>query len=95
MHEEIPPPRERRRQMAMRLAPIDTLQRYEISEAACYLRISPAKVWADIAAGKIRVIREGAAVEPRSGRGRKSGRTYVPGSELARLCRVPESSSAA
>lgn len=95
MSEEIPP-RARRRLMAMRLPPVDPLQRYEVGEAACYLRISPAYVWARIAAGEIQVIREGAVAESRPGsRGRKSGRTFVPGSELARLCRAPEAASEA
>jgi hypothetical protein len=54
----------------------DPLQRYEIPEANALLRQSNAKTYGDIKAGKIRVIRDG-------------GRTYVPGSEIARLSTLP------
>ena len=52
------------------LSPVDFLQRYTIPEASDYLRQSPAKTWQDIAAKKLRAIKDG-------------GRTYVPGSAIA------------
>lgn len=58
-----------------KLDPVDTLQRYDVSEACDYLRVSRAKLYMDIRAGRIATIQDGA-------------RRYVPGSEIARLSSV-------
>jgi excisionase family DNA binding protein len=61
----------------LKLAPLDTAQRYTINEALAYLRTSRATIYNLIAAGEIRVLREGK-------------RTYVPGSEIARRSMLPQ-----
>jgi excisionase family DNA binding protein len=53
------------------LPPLDVAQRYSTREACAYLRTSNATLYNLIAAGELRVIREGK-------------RTYVPGTEIAR-----------
>ncbi len=53
------------------LPPLDLLQRYDLEEAARYLRISRATLYNDIAAGLIATIKD-----------RK--RRFVPGAEIAR-----------
>jgi hypothetical protein len=55
---------------------VDANQRYPVPEANAILRQSNAKTYADIKAGKIQVIRDGA-------------RTYIPGTELIRLSTLP------
>lgn len=70
-------PRELRRRMAAQLPHVDRYQRYEIPETSAYLRQSDARTYADIAAGRLKVIREG-------------GRTYVPGSEIIRRSTLPQ-----
>lgn len=62
------------------LPPLDELQRYTIGEAILYLRSSRRSVYAAINEGKLNTIKE-----------RK--RRYVPGSEIARLCRAPTSTT--
>jgi prophage regulatory protein len=71
--------------------PVDVAQRYTIKEATSYLRISHASIYKEINARRIRVLKHGK-------------RTFVPGSEIARLSRledaattpvVPETSSPA
>ena len=57
------------------LPPLDTAQRYAVEEATDYLRTSRARLYERIAAGEIKVIKDGR-------------RTYVPGSEIARLSRA-------
>lgn len=52
-------------------ATIDSNMRYSLAETCAILRQSPAKTYTDIAAGNLKVIRDGR-------------RTYVPGSELIR-----------
>lgn len=52
--------------------PVDTNQRYTIPEACGYLATSHTTLYAAIAAGKLRVIRDGK-------------RTFVPGCEISRL----------
>jgi hypothetical protein len=59
------------------LPALDIAQRYEIPESSEYLRQSRAKTYNDIKAGKIRVIKDGR-------------RTYIPGSEIARLSALAE-----
>jgi hypothetical protein len=59
----------------MTLPPLDPQQRYEINEACAYLRQSRAKLYQDIKAGRVRVLKDGA-------------RSYIPGSEIARRSRV-------
>ena len=49
---------------------LDVLQRYTIPESSLFLRQSEAKTHQDIAANKLRAIKDG-------------GRTYVPGSAIA------------
>jgi Helix-turn-helix domain len=58
------------------LAPLDEAQRYSVSEAERYLRLSHESVYQRIRAGLIKTITDG-------------GRRYVPGSEIARLSRLP------
>jgi prophage regulatory protein len=57
------------------LPPVDVAQRYTIKEATCYLRISHASIYKEINAHRIRVLKHGK-------------RTFVPGSEIARLSRL-------
>jgi excisionase family DNA binding protein len=52
------------------LAPLDVHQRYEIDEAARYLRISRSRLYQKIAASEIRLLKDGR-------------RSFVPGSEIA------------
>jgi prophage regulatory protein len=54
------------------LPPVDVAQRYTIAEATSYLRISHASVYKEINVGRIKVLKQGK-------------RTFVPGSEIARL----------
>jgi hypothetical protein len=68
-----------RRQTPKTLRPrpeFDPRFRYTIPETADLLRQSESRTWAAIADKKIRVIRDG-------------GRTFVPGSEILRLSRLP------
>jgi len=51
------------------LAPLDVRQRYGIDEAARYLRISRARLYQKIAAGEIRLLKDGR-------------RSFVPGSAI-------------
>jgi hypothetical protein len=64
-----PQPRQRR------LAPVDLNQRYDIDEAAAYLRISRASLYLRISSGLIAVTKD--ASNPK--------RTFIAGSEIARL----------
>ncbi len=57
------------------LAPVDMAQRYTIAEAILYLRISHASLYKEIKARRIQVLKHGK-------------RTFVPGSEIARLSRL-------
>jgi excisionase family DNA binding protein len=57
------------RSKAAPLAPLDVNQRYDINEAAEYLRISRARLYQKIAAGEIRRIKDGR-------------RSFVPGSDI-------------
>jgi hypothetical protein len=57
------------------LAPVDIAQRYATAEATSYLRISHASIYKEINARRIRVLKHGK-------------RTFVPGSEIARLSRL-------
>jgi prophage regulatory protein len=59
------------------LPPVDVSQRYTIKEATCYLRISHASIYKEINAGRIRILKQGK-------------RTFVPGSEIARLSRLED-----
>ena len=59
-----------------KLDPVDTRQRYDLSEAADYLRISRAGLYTRIKAGQIQTIKDGS-------------RRYVPGAEIARLSSLP------
>ena len=51
--------------------PIDPAQRYNVDEAAEYLRQSRGKTYKDIAAGRLLIVRDG-------------GRVYVPGTEIVK-----------
>jgi excisionase family DNA binding protein len=57
------------------LAPLDPAQRYSINEATAYLRISRPSIYARINSGALQIIKDGR-------------RTFVPGSEIARLSSV-------
>lgn len=59
------------------IAPFHVRCRYPVDDAALYLGQSPAKTWIDIKEERLRVIRDG-------------GRTFVPGSEIARLSSLPK-----
>jgi len=59
------------------LAPVDTAQRYTIAEAILYLRISHASIYKEINSRRLRVLKHGK-------------RTFVPGSEIARLSRLED-----
>jgi Helix-turn-helix domain len=63
------------------IAPVDVAQRYTIAEAVSYLRISHASIYKEINARRIRVLKHGK-------------RTYVPGSEIARLSRLEDTQDA-
>jgi excisionase family DNA binding protein len=54
------------------LPPLDERQRYTVPEGCAYLRRSRASIYNLIAAGELRVIKEGR-------------RTFIPGSEIVRL----------
>lgn len=60
---------------AHHLPPLDERQRYSIEESTYYLRQSRARLYERIAAGELKIIKDGR-------------RTYVPGSEIARLSRA-------
>jgi len=57
------------------LAPVDVPQRYTVAEAVSYLRISHASIYKEIKARRIGVLKHGK-------------RTFVPGSEIARVSRL-------
>jgi prophage regulatory protein len=63
------------------LPPVDVAQRYTIKEATLYLRISHASIYKAINAGRIRILKQGK-------------RTFVPGSEIARLSRLDGAATA-
>jgi prophage regulatory protein len=63
------------------LAPVDVAQRYTISEAGAYLRISHASLYKEIKSRRLRILKHGK-------------RTFVPGSEIARLSRLEDAPSA-
>src|SRR5882724_7315243 len=58
-------------------APLDVARRYTIAEAVSYLRISHASIYKEINCGRMRVLKHGK-------------RTFVPGSEIARLSRLED-----
>jgi excisionase family DNA binding protein len=57
------------------LAPLDERQRYTVDESLEYLRLSRARLYEKLQAGEIIAIKDGR-------------RTFIPGSEIARLSRV-------
>jgi excisionase family DNA binding protein len=59
-----------------KLGPLDPAQRYNVPEAASFLRISRATLYTLITAGELRIIKEGA-------------RVFVPGSEIVRRSSLP------
>jgi hypothetical protein len=63
------------------LPPVDVAQRYTIKEATAYLRISHASIYKEINARRLRVVKQGK-------------RTFVPGSEIARLSQFDDAPSA-
>lgn len=62
-------------------APVDLAQRYTIAEAISYLRTSRASIYKAINSRRIRVIKQGK-------------RTFVPGSEIARLSQLESEGNA-
>jgi prophage regulatory protein len=62
------------------LAPVDLAQRYTIKEATSYLRVSHASIYKEINARRLRVLKHGK-------------RTFVPGSEIARLSRLEDAAT--
>jgi excisionase family DNA binding protein len=69
-------------QIQQQLAPLDPAARYSVPEALARLRTSRKTLYELIGRGELRVIKQGR-------------RTYVPGSEIARLSAVPAQSAAA
>jgi hypothetical protein len=65
-----------RRELRRTLAPIDANARYPVDLALVYLDCSRRQFYADVKAGRIRLIKVGR-------------RSYAPGSELVRLSTVP------
>jgi excisionase family DNA binding protein len=63
--------------MADSLAPLDANRRYAVDAACGYLSISRSRFYEKVAAGEVRVVKDGK-------------RTFVPGTEIARLCRAPD-----
>jgi hypothetical protein len=63
-----------------RLPPVDANQRYKLEEAYAYLRQGRTKTYREIAAGALKVIKEGKSV-------------YVPGSEIIRRSTIGGSAS--
>jgi hypothetical protein len=63
------------RASAKPVAPFNELLRYPVPDASIYLGQSPAQTWIDIRLERLRVICEGK-------------RTFVPGAEIARRCRL-------
>jgi prophage regulatory protein len=63
------------------LPSVDLAQRYTIAEAISYLRISRASIYKEINSRRIRVIKQGK-------------RTFVPGSEIARLSQLDSEANA-
>ena len=59
---------------------MDVAQRYTIKEATSYLRISHASIYKEINARRLRVLKNGK-------------RTFVPGSEIARLSRLEDAAT--
>jgi hypothetical protein len=57
------------------MPPIDPRQRYTIEETKAYLRLSRASVYQRINNGSLQIIKDGK-------------RTFVPGSEIARLSSI-------
>jgi len=55
---------------------LDPMQRYNLTEAANFLRISRSQLYHNICAGMLSTIKEGK-------------RNFVPGSEIARLSALP------
>lgn len=68
--------KKKRRRSLPKLPPLDVAQRFGMPEACAYLRTSLPTLYGHIKSGRIQVIREGS-------------RTYVPGSEIARLSSLP------
>lgn len=71
---------------------LDPCQRYTIEETAQYLRSSRVSVYKLIAAKRLTPIYEGSRRTRKLKDGREievAGRTFVPGSEIARLSQVP------
>jgi hypothetical protein len=56
-------------------APLDPLQRYTVVEALAYLRISRNRLYQDINAGRLKILKDGK-------------RTFIPGSEIIRRSRI-------
>src|SRR5258708_26086732 len=59
------------------ISPVDVAQRYTVKEATGYLRISHASIYKKTKARRLRVLKHGK-------------RTFVPGSEIARLSRLDD-----
>lgn len=59
------------------LPPLDPAQRYTVSEALAYLRISRSRFYQNIDCGEIKILKDGS-------------RTFVPGSEIARASCAPQ-----
>jgi predicted site-specific integrase-resolvase len=74
------------------LGALDTLRRYPVEPALELLGYGRKRLYEDIRAGRIKVIREGLKQRTlKDGRVIEvAGRTYVPGSEIARLSQAPD-----
>jgi hypothetical protein len=79
-HRRAAKPRKAATAPLTQFAPLDLQQRYTVPEALAYLRTSRKSLYVLIAHGRIVPIREGS---------NGKGRTYIPGTEIARLSRAP------
>jgi excisionase family DNA binding protein len=64
------------KKISAQLAPLETLRRYPVEIAAAYFGVSRAHLFKRIKNGEIATIRDGR-------------RVFVPGSEIARLSKLP------
>lgn len=73
------------------LGALDPLRRYPVSSALELLGYGRKRLYEDIKAGRLKVIREGVKLRTlRDGRVIEvAGRTFVPGAEIARLSQAP------
>jgi hypothetical protein len=79
------------------LGALDPLRRYPVPTALEYLGYSRKRFYEDVRSGRITPIREGVKLRTlKDGRVIEvAGRTFIPGSEIARLSQAPADRNAA